>query len=159
MIIPAADEQTWSALLGGLPAWEPPSERMLVVAPHPDDETLGAGGLIAYQRSRGVEVTVAAVTDGERAYADSRGLGETRVLEQAEALLTERSLTAYYDEVALGGLKLAAEDTRRGAIDRDGAGRIVRSMSRLVRTSLSVGRASRLKKPPGNEPEAENRSR
>ena len=88
MIIPAADEQTWSALLGGLPAWEPPSERMLVVAPHPDDETLGAGGLIAYQRLRGVEVTVAAVTDGERAYADSRGLGETRVLEQAEALRT-----------------------------------------------------------------------
>ena len=86
MIIPAADEQTWSGLLGGLPTWDPPAERMLVVAPHPDDETLGAGGLIAYQRSRGVEVTVAAVTDGERAYADSPGLGETRVCEQAAAL-------------------------------------------------------------------------
>ena len=66
--------------------WQPPEERMFVVAPHPDDETLGAGGLIAYQRSRGVEVTVAAVTDGERAYADSRNLGEKRVHEQAAAL-------------------------------------------------------------------------
>ncbi|WP_449262383.1 hypothetical protein, partial [Escherichia coli] len=38
-------------------------------------------------------------------------------IEQAETLLKERSLTAYYDEVALGGLKLAAEDARRGLVD------------------------------------------
>lgn len=53
-------------------------------------------------------------------------------LEQAETLLADRSLTAYYDEVALGGLKLAAADARRGAINRDGAGRIVRSMLTVV---------------------------
>ena len=86
MIIPAADETTWSPLLGTLSAWEPPAEPMLVVAPHPDDETLGAGGLIAYQRARGVDVTVAAVTDGERAYADNRSLAETRIREQTLAL-------------------------------------------------------------------------
>lgn len=53
-------------------------------------------------------------------------------LEQAGVLLDERSLTAYYDEVALGGLKLAAVDARRGAIDRAGARRIVDAMLTVV---------------------------
>jgi LmbE family N-acetylglucosaminyl deacetylase len=58
----------------------------LVVAPHPDDETLGAGGLIAAQRSRGIEVTVVAVTDGEMAYGETPGLGQLRQKEQENAL-------------------------------------------------------------------------
>ena len=37
--------------------------------------------------------------------------------DQAELLLKERSLASYYDEVALKGLQLAAQDVRRGAID------------------------------------------
>ena len=43
----------------------------LVLAPHPDDETLGAGGLIARLRRAGVPVTIVAITDGENAYADT----------------------------------------------------------------------------------------
>ena len=38
------------------------------------------------------------------------------VLDQAELLLQERPLTAYYDEVALKGLQLAAADAARGAL-------------------------------------------
>jgi predicted PurR-regulated permease PerM len=38
---------------------------------------------------------------------------------QAEALLRERSLSAYYDEVALRALMLAAHDVRRGVLTRD----------------------------------------
>ena len=53
-------------------------------------------------------------------------------VEQAGVLLQERSLTAYYDEVALGGLKLAAVDARRGAIDRAGARRIVAAMRTVI---------------------------
>jgi LmbE family N-acetylglucosaminyl deacetylase len=59
---------------------------MLVIAPHPDDETLGTGGLIARQRMRGHDVVVAAVTDGENCYPGSAGLGEIRCLEQEGAL-------------------------------------------------------------------------
>ncbi len=73
-----------------------------------------------------------ALTPVESFYQRMLAADPEEALEQAEALLTERSLTAYYDEVALGGLKLAAEDTRRGAIDRDGAGRIVRSMLTVI---------------------------
>ena len=37
----------------------------LIVAPHPDDETFGCGGLIKLKRAAGVPVRVAILTDGE----------------------------------------------------------------------------------------------
>ena len=43
---------------------------LLVLAPHPDDETLGCGGLIAEAAALGVPVQVISVTDGEACYAD-----------------------------------------------------------------------------------------
>jgi len=42
-----------------------PGDRVMVVAPHCDDETLGVGGLIATARERGVPVTVAFLTNGD----------------------------------------------------------------------------------------------
>src|SRR5262245_56047238 len=39
--------------------------RTLVIAPHPDDEVLGAGGTIARLARAGIEVTVAVVTSGQ----------------------------------------------------------------------------------------------
>jgi predicted PurR-regulated permease PerM len=39
-------------------------------------------------------------------------------LDYAERLLKERSLSTYYDEVALKGLQLAANDLQRGVLDR-----------------------------------------
>jgi len=41
------------------------SERLLVVAPHPDDETLGAGGLIQAVLARGGSVRVVTLTAGD----------------------------------------------------------------------------------------------
>lgn len=46
----------------------PEAGRLLVVAPHPDDEVLAAGGLIARLAASGTEVTVLSLTDGEAAY-------------------------------------------------------------------------------------------
>jgi LmbE family N-acetylglucosaminyl deacetylase len=42
----------------------------MVLAPHPDDETLGCGGLIAIKRDAGVPVTVVFLTDGSSSHAD-----------------------------------------------------------------------------------------
>ena len=79
-------ETDWLQALGTLPTWDPPIEPVLIVAPHPDDETLGAGGLIAAQRLAGVDVIVAAVTDGEKAYGYTPGLAALRRVEQTNAL-------------------------------------------------------------------------
>ena len=67
--------------------WEPPRKLTVVVAPHPDDETLLSGGLIAHQARAGVPVIVLAVTDGEAAYpGDPDGLARQRRREQRQAL-------------------------------------------------------------------------
>jgi len=58
---------------------------MLVIAPHPDDETLATGGLLCAQRGNSVPIMIAAVTNGENAYAGHEGLGERRVKEQTLA--------------------------------------------------------------------------
>jgi predicted PurR-regulated permease PerM len=43
----------------------------------------------------------------------------TEAAEKAEEFLKERSLSSYYDEVALKGLQLAQADSERGALDHD----------------------------------------
>ncbi len=90
MIVSLVDDSAWQASLSVLPEWHPPAQSTLVLAPHPDDETLGAGALIATLRARGVPVTVVAATDGENAYdtvPDERAaLARTREVEQQEAL-------------------------------------------------------------------------
>jgi LmbE family N-acetylglucosaminyl deacetylase len=61
--------------------------RTVCVVPHPDDEALSMGGLIARQRSARVEVCVLAVTDGDAAY-DPDGdedLAKVRRVEQDSA--------------------------------------------------------------------------
>jgi LmbE family N-acetylglucosaminyl deacetylase len=86
MIIPVVQEAEWMSLLSDLPPWQPPEKHTVVVSPHPDDETLGSGGLITRLRSKGIDVTVIAVTDGENAYGEEPRLGEIREQEQANAL-------------------------------------------------------------------------
>jgi len=43
----------------------PPHARILIVAPHPDDETLGAGGIIREAVLKGAEVRVVLMTNGD----------------------------------------------------------------------------------------------
>jgi LmbE family N-acetylglucosaminyl deacetylase len=51
----------------------------LVVAPHPDDESLGVGSLIAELVSAGGQVFVAFLTDGAGSHRDAPGWSEGRV--------------------------------------------------------------------------------
>jgi LmbE family N-acetylglucosaminyl deacetylase len=46
-------------------------DRVVVVAPHPDDEILGVGGLLQEFHRRGVDVLIVAVTDGEASHPKS----------------------------------------------------------------------------------------
>ena len=52
--------------------------------------------------------------------------------DHAEMLLKERSLSTYYDEVALKGLQLAANDAQRGVLDHDQLDRIKTTVKGLV---------------------------
>ena len=69
----------------------PPGHRLVVVAPHPDDEVLGAGGLLAATALAGREQLLVAVTDGKASHPGSlrwpaEKLGAQRRLETAAAL-------------------------------------------------------------------------
>ena len=52
--------------------------------------------------------------------------------DHAETLLKEHALSAYYDEVALKGLQLAANDAERGAVDHEQLERIKSTIKQLV---------------------------
>lgn len=53
--------------------------RMLVLAPHADDETLGAGALIAALAAAGRAPEVAILTDGSRSHVGAPGWSEARI--------------------------------------------------------------------------------
>lgn len=57
-----------------------------------------------------------ALTPAENLYQRMLAGDPDEALESAELLLKERSLTSYYDEVALRGLQLAANDANRGVL-------------------------------------------
>ena len=50
----------------------PAALRLVVIAPHPDDETLGCGLLIAHASRKGARVAVVALTDGQASHPGSR---------------------------------------------------------------------------------------
>jgi LmbE family N-acetylglucosaminyl deacetylase len=71
MTMPEADAIPFAALdLRG--------ERLLVLAPHPDDEAIGCGGLIALHRREGRRVRVVVVTDGAEAGDAAQREAESR---------------------------------------------------------------------------------
>jgi LmbE family N-acetylglucosaminyl deacetylase len=80
------DADHWSKMLGKCPAWAPEDGALLVVAPHPNDEILGAGGLMQTWVAAGREVSVLSVSDGEAANPGFEGLANVRREEVREAL-------------------------------------------------------------------------
>jgi LmbE family N-acetylglucosaminyl deacetylase len=64
------------------------SLRLMTVFPHPDDETLGTGGLLAHSAAQGVEITCLVATRGERGWQgrpeDNPGLEALGRLREAE---------------------------------------------------------------------------
>jgi LmbE family N-acetylglucosaminyl deacetylase len=82
----------WSSVPGvSVDGLVPAGSRLVVVAPHPDDEVLGAGGLLSLAARAGREVAVFAVTDGDASHPNStrwprEALIRQRALERAAAL-------------------------------------------------------------------------
>jgi LmbE family N-acetylglucosaminyl deacetylase len=77
------------------------SDYVLVIAPHPDDETMGCGGAIARHAGAGDRVRVLVATDGGTSRAEGRGPEEMRRLREAEVVRAMRWL-GRVDLVQLG---------------------------------------------------------
>ncbi|WNI19028.1 PIG-L deacetylase family protein [Actinacidiphila sp. ITFR-21] len=106
---PGTDESHWRAWDG----WEklpvvrlPGSGRVVVVAAHPDDEVLGAGGVIAMLAEAGVSVTVVSVTDGERSHEAGRSVTPGRLADIRAAELRDALAELGAGEAAVVRLKV-----------------------------------------------------
>ncbi len=88
----------------------------VIVAAHPDDEVLGAGGTICLLAAAGARLRLIAVTDGESSHpgcGDAVALARRRARERSEALLT---LGAAGAEVVRLGLPDSGLAGREGVI-------------------------------------------
>src|SRR2546428_6283181 len=92
-------------------ALPPLGARLLVLAPHPDDEVLGAAGLIEAARRRGADVRVIVATDGG-AGPDKLGIGKDLAREREAE--TRRAVAALGLAPASVSF-LRAKDGRLGA--------------------------------------------
>jgi LmbE family N-acetylglucosaminyl deacetylase len=92
----------------------------LVIAPHPDDETLGAGGLIAELSLRRARLVVAFLTDGAGSHVDAPGWSARRVaaLRAREAGGALRMLGNCTPAVALGWPDAHPHDPASAAFER-----------------------------------------
>lgn len=75
---------------------------LVVIAPHPDDESLGCGGLIAAARAEGCPVRIVVVSDGTGSHPTSAFYPATRLrdLREAETLAAAEELGVPPDGVA-----------------------------------------------------------
>ena len=68
------------------------AQRLVVVSPHPDDEVLACGGLMALAHQSGLRVMVVSVTDGEACYPDQQAWSPERLRIARAAVLDDLSL-------------------------------------------------------------------
>jgi LmbE family N-acetylglucosaminyl deacetylase len=116
---PGTDERTWAAWswLSTLPghglAGLAGVTSAVVVAAHPDDEVLGAGGLISVLAASGARLRLVAVTDGERSHRGSTPpavLARRRTAETAAALSALGARAAEVIRLRLPDSALAARE-------------------------------------------------
>ena len=129
---PLVPERAWPTLLAlrslrgdGPIVGTPTFRRALVVAPHPDDESVGCGGLVALLADAGCDVDVVFATDGEATIGSplpAQELSATRRAEAAAACrilgvtraprflgLPDGALSAHGDELAAAVRAAVAE--------------------------------------------------
>jgi LmbE family N-acetylglucosaminyl deacetylase len=101
------------------PEWRPGKERVLVLAPHMDDEVIGCGGAVALHVRAGASVSVAYLTDGRLGSAKARsGSLAEREAAQREVVGT-RKQEARAALAVLGVKDAYFIDAEDGAVAKD----------------------------------------
>ncbi|MCA0030279.1 PIG-L deacetylase family protein [Mesorhizobium sp. B263B2A] len=88
----------------------------VIVAPHPDDETLGCGGVASKKLHRGVDVRFVFVTDGAASHSDHVEPQALRTVREREAIEAVRRLGGSPDRVTFLRVPDGAARTHVGAI-------------------------------------------
>lgn len=134
---PGTDEDVWASALATrdpLPALDLEVDRLIVVAAHPDDETLGAAGLLATASARGIPIDLIVVTDGEGSHPDSvtHSPATLALLRRRELVDAARIVGLSGDPVFLGLPDGGTDEYRdaitgalRDALDHAGADRVL----------------------------------
>ncbi len=93
---------------------------LLVIAPHPDDETIGAFGLMARLRRRGVTVRVLVVTDGRASHPGSQQWPRARLVRerQRETRRAVRRIGVLASDITFLGLPDGALEKVPAAAER-----------------------------------------
>jgi len=91
------------ALRAGRPETEPTSDSAVVFAPHPDDETLACGGVVARKVGKGARVRVVVLTDGSLSPRPSVAPDRLAAARAAEAVEAAAVLGVPGDDVTLLG--------------------------------------------------------
>jgi LmbE family N-acetylglucosaminyl deacetylase len=98
--------------------WEPGAEKVLVLAPHMDDETIGCGGTLALHARRGAQISVMFLTDGRNGSSEINALsGEERKRRQQE-LIEIRTTEARAALQRLGVNRMICLDAEDGALSQ-----------------------------------------
>ena len=79
---------------------------VVVVAPHPDDESLGCGGLIAACCAHGIEVRLVVLSDGTGSHPNSQRYPAARLRDLREAELRQATSILGLPEHAIACLRL-----------------------------------------------------
>ena len=114
----------------------------LLLAPHPDDETLGCGGLIAESCALGRELHVLVITDGTGSHAGSRAwpAERLRALREREALQAVGALGLAADRIGFLGLRDTAAPHEGAALDHAVSRIAAHATERDARTVLTTWR-------------------
>jgi len=123
---------------------------LLLLAPHPDDESLGCGGLIALLSKTGANVHIIFITDGSASHPDSTNYSPLKLsrIRQAEAIRACRRLGVKYKELTF----LNQPDSRMESFD-DSA---LETLARLVAEKFKNGKYNTIAMPWRRDPHGDH---
>ncbi len=126
------------AALRALPVGELAAETagvpLLVLAPHPDDETLGCGGLIAQAVATGQEVRVLVLTDGTKSHPASAAYPAARLRRLREGESREAARALGLDPAHVAFLRLPDAHMPQGGAAAERAANAVAVHAAAIRT-------------------------